>query len=706
MINKRFSRTIIAAIFCSGGTASFAAQLEEVVVTAQKRAQSMQDVPFSVVAVSGETLRNTGVTDLMNLQTISPSLMTPSTGSAGEGASFRLRGFGSPPFQLGIEPAVATFVDDVYRSRSGIAVNDLVDIDRIEVLKGPQGTLFGKNTTAGVVHVITNRPNLEEVEGFIELEYETEYEQTRARGMFNAPVGDRSALRVSAMWGDGDGWLENPGPPDDSNDLNRYNINAQWLFVASDSLDIRLTGYYGNIDEICCSAVVVSELGDLVTHDSTEPENNSDDYLYSAEINWDINDAVKLTSITSYQDYELDTLVDGDFIEADFLDIATSIEIEGWTQELRFSGSTESLEWTVGGFYSDDDIDRERQFIWGSMIGLTPLPVVPGVGVVDITSQDNTSWSIFGQATYSITDRLAVTAGLRYNDEEKDGSGKFLQPQPGPPGVVNPAFDANVDEDEPTGMFSVQYDWTDDIMTYATYQHGYKAGGINLSREAAGPIGEPGEPTFTDETVDNYEIGAKMELWDQRLRLNVALFHTEYDDLQNQILVGQFFIVRNGEGAEIDGVEVEGALAITDNLSLTFGATYLDTSFDDGTDFGMGDVGGQDLPWAPEPSASLGWDYVRGLGGSELELFFAGNFLYKDDYIANSSGDPSFSQDSYETLAATLGVRNDRWSGSVWCRNCTDEDVAEVQFGNPLFGTPLAYRNRPLEYGVTVRFSF
>ncbi len=122
----------------------------------------------------------------------------------------------------------------------------------------------------------------------------------------------------------------------------------------------------------------------------------------------------------------------------------------------------------MGGFYSDDDIDRERQFIWGSMIGLTPLPVVPGVGVVDITSQDNTSWSIFGQATYSITDRLAVTAGLRYNDEEKDGSGKFLQPQPGPPGVVNPAFDANVDEDEPTGMFSVQYDWTDSIILETT----------------------------------------------------------------------------------------------------------------------------------------------------------------------------------------------------------------------------------------------
>ena len=527
MINKHFSKTVLAAALCSSSVVSFAAQLEEIVVTAQKREQSMQDVPFSVAAVPGETLRNTGVTDLMNLQNISPSLMTPSTGSPGQGASFRLRGFGSPPFQLGIEPAVATFVDNVYRSRSGIAVNDLIDINRIEVLKGPQGTLFGKNTTAGVIHVITNRPNLEEVEGFIELEYETEYEQTRARGMFNAPVGDKSALRVSAMWGDGDGWLENPGPPDDANDLNRYNINAQWLFVPSDDLDIRLGAYYGDIDEICCSSVVLDELDDAVTHDNTEAENESTDKLYSAEVNWNLSDAVKLTSITSYQDYELDTRVDGDFIEADFLDIVTSVEIEGWTQELRLSGSTDSLEWTVGAFYSDEDIDRERAFVWGSMIGLTPFPLVPGVGVIDITSQDNTSWSVFGQGTYALTERLAVTAGLRYNDEEKDGEGTFLQPQPGPPGVVNPFFDANVDEDEPSGMLSVQYNWTDEIMTYATYQHGYKAGGINLAREAAGPIGEPGEPTFDKEKADNYEIGAKMDLFDARLRLNVALFHEQ-----------------------------------------------------------------------------------------------------------------------------------------------------------------------------------
>ena len=155
-----------------------------------------------------------------------------------------------------------------------------------------------------------------------------------------------------------------------------------------------------------------------------------------------------------------------------------------------------------------------------------------------------------------------------------------------------------------------------------------------------------------------------------------------------------------------DGVEVEGAFAATDNLSFTFGATYLDTEFDDGTDFGTGDLGGEDLPWAPELSGNLGWDYVRGIGASDLEVFFAGNVLYKDDYIANSAALPSAEQESYEMLAATLGIRNERWSGSIWCRNCTDEDVAELQFANPLFGTPLAYRNKPLEYGVTLRFSF
>ena len=705
---KRLPIAILAATFSA--TPVLAAQLEEVIVTAQKREQSMQDVPFSVSAISGKTLRDSGVVDIMDLQTITPSLMTPSTGSPGQGASFRLRGFGSPPFNLGIEPAVATFVDGVYRSRSGVAVSDLVDIARVEVLKGPQGTLFGKNTTAGVVHVITNRPNLEQTEGFVEGSY-GEYDRVRAKAMTNLPVTDNSAVRVSGSWGDGDGYFDNNFGPDDSNDLDRWNVQGQWLYVPSDDLEINLSASYSDISEICCAPIPVAELDDTDVYINTEEKNDATDAVYSMHLNWSISDAIQLTSITAYQDYELDTIVDGDFVPLDILAIVEQVEIKGFTQELRFSGSTDSLEWTLGGFYSDDEIDRDRRFVWGEDVGVLPFGLSPGLGTVDILSQDGDSWAIFGQGTYAITERLAVTAGLRYNDESKDGDGKFELVQPGPPGPVNPSFKDSVNEDEPTGMASIQYDWNDNIMTYATYQHGYKAGGINLARESAGLPGQPGNATFDKETADNYEIGAKMDLWDDRVRLNVALFHTEYDDQQNQILVPPgVFIVRNGEGSEIDGLELEGAFAATETLSFNFGLTLLDSSFDDGTDFGQGDVGGNDLPWAPETSGSIGWDYVLPFGSNGLEFFWTGNALYRDSYIANSSGvdnDPELEQDSSEIYNTQMGLRNDQWSAMVWCRNCSDEVVKEVAFPAPLpiTGTQ-SYINRPQEFGVTVRYTY
>lgn len=708
-IVERFQLKSIAAsmlLMCGGGAVLNAnAALEEIIVTAQKREQSIQDIPFSVSALSGESLSNSGVVDVMDLQSISPSLMMPSTGAPGQGASFRLRGFGSPPFQLGIEPAVATFVDGVYRSRSGIAVNDMIDIDRIEVLKGPQGTLFGKNTTAGVIHIITKRPDPEALQGSVEASYE-KYDRTRIKGMLNVPLADTAALRVTGMWGEGDGWLENNGSPDDAADLDRSNIRAQLLLTPNDDLDINLSVSYAQIDEICCSATTVADREDLETADDTEGVNDAEDTTFSMEINWQLNDAVKLTSITSYQDYEVETVTDGDFISFGFLDIVSAVEIKAFTQEIRFSGGNDNLEWTVGGFYSDEEIDRERAFVWGPAIVFTPFPLTPGLGVLDILSQEGTSYSLFGQVTYSLTDSLSVTAGLRLNEEEKEGKGNFLQPQAGPLSVVNPSFKADIDEDEPTGMVSLQYRWTEDIMTYVTYQHGYKAGGVNLAREASGLLGQPNEAVFDAETVDNIEVGAKMELWDNRVRLNLAYFHTEYDDLQNQIFIPPLFIVRNGEGAEIDGFELEGVWAVTDNLTFNFGLTLLDTSFDSGTDLGDGDIGGKDLPWAPDSSGSVGWDYTTALGDSGFEFFWTGNYLYKSSYFANSGSLDGTEQDSHDIINTQLGVRNESWSLALWCRNCADERVIDVQFTNPLFGTPLAYVNRPIEMGVTVKYSF
>jgi outer membrane receptor protein involved in Fe transport len=269
----------------------------------------MQEVPFSVTAFTGDDLKDTGVFDIIDLQNTTPSLMTPSTGSPAQGASFRLRGFGSPPFQLGIEPAVPLFMDGVYRSRSGMAVNDLVDVERIEVLKGPQGTLFGKNTTAGLIHVITKKPNTDYVEGFAEVSYE-KYNRKRVKGMVNVPIGDNAAFRISGMAAEGDGWLKNP--TEDMHNLNRSNVHAQLLFEPSDTLDINFSVNWGEVDENCCAAVEPDNAEDLNNYDSTLSHSTSEDVVYSAEVNWQLASNITLTSITSYQNFDNEGITDGD----------------------------------------------------------------------------------------------------------------------------------------------------------------------------------------------------------------------------------------------------------------------------------------------------------------------------------------------------------------------------------------------------------
>jgi len=705
------------AIFVTGAALltanAFAAQLEEIVVTAQKREQSLQDVPLSVSAVTGETLEDTGVFDIIDLQATTASLMIPSTGGRTQGASIRLRGFGSPPFQLGIEPAVATYVDGVYRSRSGVAVNDLIDVARIEVLKGPQGTLFGKNTTAGVLHIITNRPSTAEFSGSAEIGYEM-YNRFRAKGHVNVPISETAAFRIAGMLGKGDGsqnrLIFDPagnvvGKEDDLMDLNRSNVHAQLQLLPNESLDVNFSVSWGEIDENCCAAILPENGESLDVIDNTIGNSDTTDLLYSAEVKWQFGNDLTLTSVTAQQDFELDKIIDGEFTQFPFLDIVEHVELKAFTQELRLSGSTDKLQWTVGGFYSDEEIDRIRDFVW--LPGIAFIGGTPGLGSRDILFQEGESLSLFAHGIFALSKEFSVTAGLRYNNEDKTGGGELLQPNLNFLGPVNDSYLENVDEDATTGTLSLQYDWSDDVMTYLTYSHGYKAGGINLAREAAGLPGNPSDGPFDAETADSIELGAKTELMNNRLRLNVALFHNEYDDQQNQTLVGQTFVVVNGEGAEVDGLEVEAALSATDSLMLNFGVTILDTEFASGTSFdgGATNAGGTELPWAPDLSASLGWDFNTEISNA-LSFFWTGSFVYKGEYFASSFSEPDTREDSSSILNTRLGVRSENWSLALWCRNCTDERVAEVKFNNPLFGNPLEYYNRPVEAGITFRRDF
>ncbi len=751
LFQKNLSRLVcgvIGGLLLSSSTA-YAQSVDEIIVTAQKRSQSLQDVPFTVSANTGERLEELRVYDLTDLQTIVPGLQSPSTGSPGEGASFRLRGFGSPPFQLGIEPAVATFVDGIYRSRSGIAVNDLLDIDRIEVLKGPQGTLFGKNTTAGVVHVITQKPVYGENSGSAEFVAEND-SRYRLKAIANIGTSDTSAFRLAASYGHGDGWLKNDGPLDDLHDLNRYTLRGQYKADLSDSLTMNLSFDFSKIDENCCATVryqngILTE--DLPTPFGTfsglntlarannqptlspdnfanyraatndEESNQADDMGFGVELTYNMNNGMQLVSITSLRDYDLSTLVDGDFSGADVLVIDTDVQIESITQELRLSGTfgaeSNPSNWMIGAYYTDEQIDRLRTFIWQSQVSqFYPIfPVVPGVGVIDDLTQDSESMALFANVEFAVSDRLSLSAGVRYNEEEKDGSGVLTQPNNGPLGVMNGTFNAKIDEDETTWSASAKFDVTDTVMAYVSAAKGYKAGGINLAREAAGRAGAAGNPTFDPEEVDHEEIGFKSTLLDNQVRLNVAYFSDEYTDIQNQILVGQDFIVLNGRGADIDGIEAEVQVAVSEYFDVFVGYQDIETEFHTGSVLGFNnDVSGKSLPWAPERSLSIGWSYRRPTS-SGFEWFHSGNWLSRSEYQTGASADQPM-QDDTDILNAQMGIAHNGWEASLWCRNCTDEEYAEIIFNSPVDffpGLPAAkeaFVGRPRELGISVRRSF
>ena len=728
--------TFLAVLLFS--TTGEAQSIDEIIVTAQKRQQSLQDVPFSVSANTGERLEEMNVNDLTDLQTVIAGLQSPSTGSPGEGSSMRLRGFGSPPFQLGIEPAVATFVDGVYMSRSGAAVNDLIDIERIEVLKGPQGTLFGKNTTAGVIHVVTKRPEIGANDGYFKVSASS-FDTYSVEGVTNISLSDTSALRFSAKIAEGDGWLENDGPLDDLNDTNRYTFRGQMALNPSDKLSVNLSLDFSEIDENCCATVRYADgpftgpinffaagIGQqalssdnfnnykAVTND--EESNNAEDLGFSAELVYDMANGMELTSITSYRDYDLATIVDGDFSGADILVIDTEIAIKSLTQELRLSNSftmgNRTGNWMAGLYYTDEEITRVRSFIWQpqALLYYPPGfgPATAGLGLTDDLSQNSNSYALFANVELPLSDRFTLTGGMRWNDEEKDGSGVFLQPNNGPLPVVPANFSAKIDEDEITWSVSAQYDTSDTTMVYANVSTGYKAGGINLAREAA-----LGEATFNPEEVDHLELGLKSQLANDRLRLNLAVFQDEYENIQNQVLVGQAFIVRNGKGADIDGFEMEAEFAATNNLDLYFTYLNLDTEFVSGTTLGFGDVSGNQLPWAPDSTFSIGWSYAKEMSNG-FEFFAGGNYLDRSEYETNSAVDQPLQGDT-GLLNAQIGVRSTSetgWEFVAFCRNCTDEEYAEVIFDSPVDFFPgmgaakEAYVGRPMEVGVSLRKNF
>ena len=475
---------VATAIAATWPTPSLAQQpgVEEIIVTATKRAESIQDVPIAVSAYNGEDLEARGVQDVYGLQQVSPSVSVYSSNSTSNGGTVRIRGIGTTGNNPGLESAVGTFIDGIYRSRSGMAFDDFVDIERIEVLRGPQGTLFGKNTSAGALNIISKKPEYE-TGGFVELTA-GDLETYKAKAGITGPISETLAYRLAGSWHQrDDGFYENIDSGSEYDTRDRWMIKGQLLWEPNARFDARLIVDYSKKDEDCCPAVYKSHFSAnttgalefanpdafLTTNSEDrklglnfEPFEESEDGGFVLEMNYDVNDDMTLTSVTGYRDFQVDRSQDWDFSNTD-LAAAPGQDIhetfENWSQELRLTGTAGDVDWLVGGFIYSEDLDTDERLAAGThwidywaylltgggaveapggatmadLLAIPPEDVV-GFGYSADWSTETEGWAIFTHNVWHATDRLDLTLGLRYTKEDKDGVGIINGMDPVQPG--------------------------------------------------------------------------------------------------------------------------------------------------------------------------------------------------------------------------------------------------------------------------------
>jgi outer membrane receptor protein involved in Fe transport len=458
---------------------------EPIIVTATLRAMDVQDIPLAVTAVAPEALERQGVNDIKNLAAISPSFNIQSSQTETQGTSIKIRGVGTTGNNTGLESSVGVFIDGVYQSRPGVALGDLVDLERLEILRGPQGTLFGRNTSAGALNVTTKRPSLSTTEGFVNASYGNYNFMNLQAGVSVPVVQDVAGLRVSGTWRKRDGYLKTPSGFE-SNDRDRYMLRGQLYIEPNADVSIRLLADYAKTDEQCCNAVIVQDTSlaqdfaaNGLASDGVDQFgmsalknlsvnggpylNGSKQWGTSAEVKWDLGGA-KLTSVTAYRKFDSSSTTVGGFTSNNTYTVGNGAptsrvgilpsgdHIKTFTQELRLQGTAfnDRLDWLVGGFYSSEKIRADQtmtlnadfqaagsagNFGFSSLLGANPLFTLTALGngtggpvnangnyAENRFLQDASSWSVFTHNVISLTDKLSLTLGARYVNETKDGS--------------------------------------------------------------------------------------------------------------------------------------------------------------------------------------------------------------------------------------------------------------------------------------------
>ena len=716
-----------ANALAQGNNPGFA--LEEVIVTAQKRAQNMQDVAVSAQAFSGEDIRVMGLDSVADLIYTAPSLNAGGLGS-GSQQQMGLRGVVDYSRNPGVDPRMGVYIDQVYQGQGYSADQPLLGLETVEILRGPQGTLFGKNTVSGAINLVTKKPS-ESFEGEFAVSAGNEG-QARYQAYVSGGITDTVSASLALTYDERDGLYQNTVLNKVTGDYDRTSGRAKIHWAPNEKLEATFT--YDFSERASSEPVgVEAALPAFETRAGFESRDNTEFSGTALHLNYQLDSGVQLVSITSKRDAEFSLIGDDDMLPARIQTTFFDENNDQFTQEVRLQSADDSeIKWLAGVYYfqADRDTGRYARFDEDLYNVLIP-PLAPyaaalsGQGAVP-SLLEHESFALFGQMEWAMTDALSMTVGFRYTEDEKSvdwrqvntqddpATAAVLQGATGLPltqapgalfGAVNSEFKGDRKEDDFSPTISLQYQASEDLLLYARYAGAAKSGGYNADFMTNGL--ERFE--YEQETVDSYELGLKGTFADNTLRVNLAAFEMQFDDFQ----VFQFLAnssgatsleLTNAAEASIQGVETEITWLPTSNLRFIANATLLDAAYDDFQNPGGGlPFTGNQLPYAPDLKYYLAAQYRTSFAGGVIT--FDVDYTYVDDQFTDPGNLAVDKIDSYDLLGAKMAFApaSESWELSLWGRNLNDEEYNKVNNDNFL-GTPRTVWGDPRMYGVTFTY--
>lgn len=740
----------------------------EVVVTARKRAEKLQDVPISITAVSGSALIQGQHLQVQDLNEFAPStnIVIPSPHQT----SFSIRGLGANPSNDGLEQSAGVFVDGVYLGRPGMAVFDLIDINQIEMLRGPQGTLYGKNTTAGAVNITTAQPSFTPGATLQVTGGNLGYVQVQ--GTATGPIlGDVLAGRLTAYETSRDGWVRDTTNGDTLDGIHRDGVRGQLLYKPDNHFSLRLIGEFHEENDSNGATLFNSwgakestwrkDLAAVGAQIDVNPDGDTTaaagatvirtrQAALSAQADYDFGDGLTLTSITAWRKWSYYSLSDVDGSTVDVLNAGYNVHDEQFSQELRIATPKDRpVEAVAGAYYFQQDLTVDQSTLYGptadAYLAGIPAALLPvyahySPALAALLAYPNTRWDIwgapkthsyalFGQGTWHATSKLNVTAGLRETYETKDES--IWRPNPistttGLPSAAlayetYPAANVGVANWAPSGLVSVDYKLTPDFMAYASVSQGEKAGGVSTSLPGTG-LGLD-SLKVKPEVAQDLELGIKSQWFDHRLQFNLNGFYTKVRDYQATYFetppggTSTVQVLTNVGRVRTEGVEAELTARPIDGLTLNATGSYNDAiyaSYPDGpcpveVNAATCNLTGKPVAGAPRWIANLGGQYEHPVTDAMVGYFEA-NYSWRSHYYGYLDDSAYDRTGDYGLVDLRLGLRaaNGHWDVSLWAKNLGDAHyvASYLNYGSLTPGAYIPFFGDPRTYGLTLKAGF